>query len=160
MADNQSKTIADILRMDSTVQNLLRINWPESWLRINLPIGSTRALLAIEGFNAHTPGRVAEVLGLSRTTVTGLLDRLEDADLLTRTVDPEDRRSFSLHVTSQGRALLQEIESFRQEQLEHALKTMDDASLVALSNGLHALTAAIRGIVVAPSPQAKENSPL
>jgi DNA-binding MarR family transcriptional regulator len=141
-----SVLIDTILQLDSAIQHQLRINWPETWLRISLPLGSTRALLAIEIYNARTPGRVAEVLGISRTTVTGLLDRLESAGLLTRAIDPDDRRSFVLQLTEQGRGLIREIEGDRREQLARALATMDEASLTALSSGLQALTAAIREV--------------
>jgi DNA-binding MarR family transcriptional regulator len=158
MSDNHPGNIATILRMDSAIQHLLRINWPESWLRLNLPFGSTRALLAIEGFNAHTPGRVAEVLGINRTTVTGLLDRLEAAGLITRAIDPQDRRSLVLHVTEQGRELLRQIESHRHEQLARALATMDEDSLAALETGLQALMAAVRATVTADETEKKEIS--
>ncbi len=156
MTDNQQNSIDAILRLDGAVQHLLRINWPESWLRLNLPFGSTRALLAIEGFNARTPGRVAEVLGINRTTVTGLLDRLEAEGLITRAINPHDRRSLVLHVTEQGRTLLQQIESYRHEQLALALATMDDHSLAALETGLQALMAAVRNTVTANETEEKE----
>src|SRR5690348_14220202 len=108
MADVQTQTnlAEEILDLDSRVQQMLRNRWPETWLHINLPLGSTRALLAINGQEARTPGRVAEVLGVSRATVTGLLDRLEAEGLITRAIDPQDRRCFILHLTPQGRHLM------------------------------------------------------
>ena len=75
--DKQTELISAILEADSRIDQLLRNSWPELWLHINLPLGSTRALMAIEARGARTPGRVADALGVSRTTVTGLLDRLE-----------------------------------------------------------------------------------
>ena len=53
--------ISSILNLDSAMQQIMRNSWPEAWLQINLPLGSTRALLAIEGRHARTPGMVAEV---------------------------------------------------------------------------------------------------
>src|SRR5947209_4761041 len=111
--DTSPALIDAVLDLDSTLQQAMRNTWPEAWLQINLPLGSTRALLAIEGRNARTPGRVAEALGVSRTTVTGLLDRLESEGLLTRAIDPQDRRCLILHLTSKGRDLVAQIDGQR-----------------------------------------------
>lgn len=143
MADNLSGRIDAILDLDSTLQQLVRNSWPETWLQFNLPLGSTRALLAIEGRHAHTPGRVAEVLGVSRTTVTGLLDRLESEGLLTRTIDPQDRRCFILQLTAKGRDLIAQIEGGRRALLQQALVALNPAEQAALHTGLAALVAAL-----------------
>lgn len=145
MQDHLDRLLDDILDLDVASQRLLRSDWPESWLQINLPLGSTRALLAIEAGKARTPGRVADLLGVSRTTITGTLDRLEAEGLLTRTVDPADRRCFVLEVTDKGRALVAAIDGHRRQHLRLALESMDPASLIALHVGLKALVASMRG---------------
>ena len=47
-------------------------------------------------------GEVGRVFGLKGSTLTGMLDRLEQRALLAREVDPEDRRSFLVRLTSTG----------------------------------------------------------
>jgi len=136
-----SKLIGEILGLDSTIQQIVRNSWPEAWLQIDLPLGSTRALFAIEGRDARTPGKVAAALGVSRTTVTGLLDRLEAEGLLTRSVDPSDRRCFVLQLTPRALDLVEQIEGQRRTRLEEALTSMSEADLRALSTGLGALVA-------------------
>jgi DNA-binding MarR family transcriptional regulator len=151
MQDNTDRLIAEALDFDQAVQRRLRDRWPETWLQINLPLGSTRALLAIEGRDARTPGRVAEALGVSRTTVTGLLDRLESEGLLTRAIDPNDRRCFLLALTPQGRDVIGQIESHRRAQLAEALTRLSPGEVVALRTGLAALAGALDP---APAPAA------
>ena len=149
MQDNQATTdnspalIDAVLDLDSSLQQAMRNTWPEAWLQINLPLGSTRALLAIEGRNARTPGRVAEALGVSRTTVTGLLDRLESEGLLTRAIDPQDRRCLILHLTAKGRDLVAQIDGQRRAALHDALAALTPSALQALQTGLAALVAAL-----------------
>ncbi len=133
----------EILQLDRQVQRFLRAGWPSSWLNLNLPLGSTRALLVIEAGRATTPRRVAEVLGVGRTTVTGLLDRLEAEGLLLRAIDPADKRSFTLSLTPKGRELVEQIDRMRREQLERALLQLDPVALAALHHGLAALTEAM-----------------
>lgn len=55
---------------------------------------------------AVTPSNIAEYFGVTRSTVTGLLDWLEKRDLLRRRLSTEDRRSLALELTDQGRDLL------------------------------------------------------
>jgi DNA-binding MarR family transcriptional regulator len=129
----------EILELDSTLRRILRNSWPEGWLQINLPVGSTRALFVIAGGDARTPGKVADALGVSRTTVTGLLDRLEGEGLLTRTVDPNDRRCFVLQLTPRALHLIEEIEGNRRDRLARALAALSEGELHALQTGLDAL---------------------
>ncbi len=139
---NKSTTIGivdEIIDLDGMLQQILRNSWPETWLQINLPVGSTRALFAIESKEARTPGGVAEALGVSRTTVTGMLDRLEGEGLLTRSIDPNDRRCFMLELTPKARSLIEEIEGSRRDRLNEALTSMSQEELQALRTGLGAL---------------------
>jgi DNA-binding MarR family transcriptional regulator len=137
-------TTAKILELDNDVQRLLRTGWPESWLQINLPLGSTRALLVLEGGYANTPKEIADLLNVGRTTVTGILDRLEAEQLITRSIDPADRRSFILDLTEKGHELVRQIDDVRQEQLGRALALMDTASVEALYKGMESLAEAMR----------------
>ena len=142
--DNPAQLIKDIVHLDTLVQSSIRAKWPESWLQINLPLGSTRALFAIESGNAKTPRQVAEQLGVGRTTVTGLLDKLEAEKLISRAIDPNDRRSFILQLTTKGQELMRQIDETSQIQLSYALARMDAEALAALYKGLQALTEAIK----------------
>jgi DNA-binding MarR family transcriptional regulator len=142
-----SPSLADeILDLDSAMQATLRNSWPETWLQINLPVGSTRALFAIAGGDARTPGRVAEALGVSRTTVTGLLDRLEGEGLLTRTVDPGDRRCFVLQLTPRAHHLIEEIEGNRRDCIGLALAGMSAEELRTVRAGLAILVGKLSAV--------------
>lgn len=52
-----------------------------------------------------SPGELAERLALDASSVTGLLNRMERADLLSRTLDPQDRRRFLVRSTERSRDL-------------------------------------------------------
>ena len=143
LTDNRLALVEEILASDNAIEGLLRSKWPEGWLQINLPLGSTRALLAIQGRGARTPARVADALGVSRTTVTGLLDRLEAEGLLTRAIDPDDRRCFVLSLTTAGRDLVNQIYGNRRALIEEALSSLTEEELQALRKGLSALASAM-----------------
>ncbi len=75
------------------------------------------ALLAFlwkqDGLSQTVLGSMA---GMDRTTVSGIIDRLEKQGLVERRDDPQDRRSYLIYLTAQGRA-------YKQKATGAALKT-------------------------------------
>lgn len=60
-------------------------------------------LLSYLGSYAPVPlGALVQVFGLRKSTLTGLVDRLEQAGLAARAVNPDDRRSFLVDLTPAG----------------------------------------------------------
>ncbi len=51
---------------------------------------------------------IGEELHIGKSTLTGVIDRLEKRGYLRRVINPRDRRSFALEVTRQGKAAQQE----------------------------------------------------
>ena len=50
-------------------------------------------------------GELVRVFGVKQSTLTSLLDRLERAGLARREINRDDRRSFLIHITGEGREL-------------------------------------------------------
>lgn len=73
---------------------------------------------------AGTPGRtqlaLAQELGLDKTTMTALLDRLERDGLLVRKQDPQDRRARLPEVTDRGREVQERVAQGRDAAEETA----------------------------------------
>jgi DNA-binding MarR family transcriptional regulator len=79
-------------------------------------------------YSPSTVGEVRRVFGRSGSTLTGILDRLEERGLITRELHPEDRRSFLVHITRKGRRVADKVQQFV-EQFEidvHAQITRAD----------------------------------
>jgi DNA-binding MarR family transcriptional regulator len=60
--------------------------------------------------NACSQQDLAERLGINRTIMVKLIDRLEGADYVTRRRNPADRRSYGLSVTEAGRKAMRDME--------------------------------------------------
>ena len=56
-----------------------------------------------------SPSEIAQQLGVTRATVTGLLDGLEKCGLISRQTHPDDRRAFCIELTPQGRQFLADL---------------------------------------------------
>ncbi|MBU8896426.1 MarR family transcriptional regulator [Corallococcus sp. H22C18031201] len=54
-----------------------------------------------------SPAELADLSGCSRATMTGLLDTLEKDALVSRQDHPDDRRMYTVHLTSKGRDVIQ-----------------------------------------------------
>jgi DNA-binding MarR family transcriptional regulator len=63
-------------------------------------------LLMREGDLTSQPSVLAEKLGVTRATMTGLLDGLEQGGLVQRVSAPQDRRSVQIKLTAAGQAKL------------------------------------------------------
>lgn len=79
-----------------------------------------------------TPSYMAEYFGVTRSTVTGLLDWLEKRDLLVRALSADDRRSFSLALTDAGRALLERALPVFWDSCEALVACLDETERAAL----------------------------
>lgn len=66
-------------------------------------------LLNREPGEPSSPAVLAEMTGVSRASMSGVLDTLERDGLVTRTSDPEDRRGILVLLTPAGRALIDEV---------------------------------------------------
>ncbi len=61
----------------------------------------------IAGHKAPSPSEIAEQLGVTRATITGLLDGLERDGYLERRLDSADRRALTIHMAVKGRDVLE-----------------------------------------------------
>ena len=52
---------------------------------------------------AITPAEIAEFVDVTRATITGLLDKLESDELITRVPSKKDRRKQNIYLTDKGR---------------------------------------------------------
>ncbi len=85
--------------------------------------------------HARTPAQLAEQAGVTRATMTGLIDTLERDGMVTRTPDPTDRRMLSVSLTAHGVGFLERMlpEHFRRiSVLMDALSENERRTLVRL----------------------------
>ncbi len=66
-------------------------------------------LLMREEDSCSSPSRLAEKAGVSRATMTGLIDGLQRDKLVSRMVSFKDRRQMLVKLTSKGQAKLDEV---------------------------------------------------
>jgi DNA-binding MarR family transcriptional regulator len=69
----------------------------------------------------HTPAELAEHLGLNRSAITRLLDRLEKKQLINRATSSQDKRSVSVTLTEAGLKLVPHLAEISRDTNNHVL---------------------------------------
>jgi DNA-binding MarR family transcriptional regulator len=94
--------------------------------------GPQRLALRVIGRNPGiSAGQLAEVLRLHPSTLTGILRRLEDRELIQREIDPRDGRRSNFALTSTGRHLDALQAPTGEAALRRALRRLDDTRVSA-----------------------------
>ena len=95
---------------------------------------------------SYAPCPIAEVVtvfGLRGSTATSVLDRLEERGLLARRPNPDDRRSFLLDLTAEGRRIAERVQTFV-DALERAIAKKvtkeEEEGFRAVMEAIHAVT--------------------
>lgn len=94
----------------------------------------------------RTPAALADAAGVTRATMTGLIDTLERDGLVKREPDPDDRRMMSVRLTAKAERFLHTLlpEHFKQmTSLMSALTEPERKTLVRLLSKLAAHAAAM-----------------
>jgi DNA-binding MarR family transcriptional regulator len=126
-----SDTILDFLRLLWAVDHQLQ----RASKRLTRDLGVTGPQrLAVRMIATHpgmSPQEVAAALYLHKSTVTGILQRLEDQGLIGRAVDPADKRRARLHLTSQGQRISNSKGPTIERAVQRVLSHMSEPALDA-----------------------------
>lgn len=97
--------------------------------------GQFGALMVVERNPGLSQTRLGQTLGIDRSTLVAVIDRLEERGLVERADAPHDRRSYALYVSKAGRALLGDLVArvrAHEAYIAGDLDAEEKASLIAL----------------------------
>jgi len=131
--------IEKILDLQQQADNTFRHFSPQHWIELNLSIAQLKSLLFIASKGKTNFKKIAEALGVTPPNITGIIDRLVEQGLVSRTENSEDRRIMLLEVTEKGQHLLTNLKENRVIFFRQVLSRMKQDELQALAQGLSAL---------------------
>lgn len=94
-----------------------------------------------------TPAELAEAAGVTRATMTGLVDTLERDGFVTRQPDPTDRRMMSVRLTARGEEFLHQFLPVHFKSIGAIMSTLSESerkTLVRLLGKVQLQAAAVR----------------
>ena len=103
------------------------------------------ALASIERHGPLTPSELAEIERIQRPSATRIVARLEEAELVERVADPTDRRSFTVGINAEGRALMNKLRTRKNAYLAKRLRGLDEADLATLDRAAEILEDLLEG---------------
>ena len=101
--------------------------------------------------HSRTPAELAEMSGVTRATMTGLIDTLERDQLVKREPDPRDGRMMSVTLTEKGGALLESILPDHFKRMTALLQPLNQAERRVLAQLLAKVTAPADSEIAAES---------
>jgi len=107
---------------------------------LNLTAAEINALANLADRGALNVRELSAETGTRATTLTGVLDRLENRGYLTRELDATDRRSFRLPLTEAGQAAAERVRAAIADLERDALARLSATQIV----GFHAVVAALQ----------------
>jgi DNA-binding MarR family transcriptional regulator len=91
--------------------------------------------------------RIAELLDVSLSNATGLVDRIEERGFVERVRVADDRRVVRVRLTPEGIRMLAEVELLKDDMLQRILGKLDGAALAGVSQAMTDLRGAVEGLV-------------
>jgi DNA-binding MarR family transcriptional regulator len=114
-------------------QPVLRAHGLSMWAYVVLDV--------LDGEPVRTQAALAEFIGADKSRIIGVLDELENDNLLERTRDPADRRARFVAITDEGRRKHHAVQADIQRNEERVLARLPSADRAALLRSLAALSA-------------------
>lgn len=134
--DDPNKSVGFLV---NDVARLLRRNFNRRVQKLGLSQAQWQALAYLsrqEGVNQVT---LADSLEIQPITLARLIDRLQEAGLVCRRPDPDDRRAVRLYLTPEAAPVLETMWLFAAETREEAMATLSKASRDILVETLHSM---------------------
>ena len=100
-------------------------------------------LWLLEHHGDLTMGRLAELVDVSLSNASGLVDRMEERGLVERVRVPDDRRVVLVRVSAEGARMRDEIEAIKQDQMRSILGKLNTAQLTRLLGAVGDLRGAV-----------------
>jgi DNA-binding MarR family transcriptional regulator len=108
-------------------------------IQMPLPAAQARLLATIEVHGEARIGDLAAVDHCSQPTMTTQVRRLEDAGLVSRTVDPGDARAVRIRITPDGRRTLNAVRADRAAAIEPQLAQLEPEDRRVLGDAIEVL---------------------
>jgi DNA-binding MarR family transcriptional regulator len=119
----------------------------ERLLREGVSMAQIHIMYTVQRHGEMTMSGLADVLNVSDSNATGLVDRMEERGFLQRDRVATDRRVVVIRITEAGDALLGQIDALSDEILRTVLDRLDPGQLLGVGQAVADLRAAVDATV-------------
>jgi DNA-binding MarR family transcriptional regulator len=119
----------------------------ERLLRLGVSMAQLHIMYTLQRTGEMTMSHLADVLNVSLSNATGLIDRLEERGYIARDRVPTDRRVVMVRVTPVGERMLGEADALSDELFRSVLDRLPASQLRGVANAISALREAVTSTV-------------
>jgi DNA-binding MarR family transcriptional regulator len=112
---------------------------------LNVSAAGGLVLGILRDFGSMSPSELGERLIVTRSTVTGLLDSLERRGYVTRSANPDDRRSVTVELTPAGVVVVAELRTLVHANEKAWMQTLSAVELLTYIGLMHRVQDALTG---------------
>jgi DNA-binding MarR family transcriptional regulator len=132
----------------------------ERLVRLGISMAQLSIMSTLQRNGVMTMSHLADVLGVSLSNATGLVDRMEERGFIERSRVPEDRRVVLVRVTEAGTRLIQESDALSDELMRNVLARVDPAGLSAIAHAVAEVRSALETTAGLPARNLRETTAL
>lgn len=147
--DRDSRTAAIVAGYERLMHRLAERHAPD-FLDIAVTMPQAKVLYVVGAAGRLHMSELAARLGVSLSTVSGLVDRLVDQGLLDRREDPADRRQVVVSLTPTGASFIDRFRELNARQLRELLDVLSEGELADVERALAHLDRAAERLASEP----------
>ena len=140
---DKKENIESIIGLINNLMLSTKAHEPHPWLHLELTREQLRVMFLLSFKGRSSPGEMAASFGVPKANVTSIIDRLVEKGLISRQGNPDDRRSYILSLTEEGKSQVERLREIGAAKIKGVLERMPDSAVVSLQMGLEALIKAL-----------------
>jgi DNA-binding MarR family transcriptional regulator len=134
---------AGIIADFRTTMGELKCLGSERLVRLGISMSQLHVMHLLDRHGEMAMSRLADMIGVSVSNATGLIDRVEERGYVERIRVPNDRRVVLVRISDTGRGVLHEVEAGREQIFDRILDELDPNQLTRLAAALADLRSAL-----------------
>jgi DNA-binding MarR family transcriptional regulator len=147
MSDDRTQLIRQVLDLRTDLLRALRP--AREWLEVDLTMSQFKVLFLVYSDGGASMGQLAGSLGVTLSTVTGIVDRLVEHGMLQREENPHDRRLVVCKLTAEGSETVERLYQAGRSRFASLLDELTPAELQTVVEALSALRGAAHRLAAA-----------
>lgn len=135
-----------------TTMGAIKCAMSERLVRLGISMTQLHIMYTLQRDGVMTMSRLADVLGVSLSNASGLVDRMEERGFVERHRVPADRRVVLVRITEGGTQVLQENDALSDNLMRDILARLDPAELPVIARAARELGTALASSAPQPTP--------
>ena len=142
---------APIIADFRAAMNQVKCASSERLVRMGVSMAQVHIMYTLQRNGEMPMSRLADVLQVSLSNATGLIDRIEERGFVERTRVPEDRRVVMIRVTDAGRRMLEEVDAISSDLLRSVFGRIGRSQVAAVGRAIAELRRGLEETTGVPS---------